>query len=127
MVVVIQTVVEGRAVFNQSGNASAIGEENIEIAVIIEIEYGDSAESDLDERFVFSSAVIENEVNAGSWLPVLKGDWPRGPLCSGGSFVDGWRLSARQDAQRQDQNNPCGSDQSPQELKLASLYRSATR
>ena len=65
MVVAIQTVVERRAVFEQRRKARAIGEENVEIAVIVEIEYRDSAQRHLDQRLVFRGAVVERHHEVG--------------------------------------------------------------
>jgi len=57
MVVAIQTVVVGRAVFEQRRNATAVCEENVEIAIVVKIK--DSyAPSVTSTRDLFSVALL---------------------------------------------------------------------
>ena len=56
----------------QAGNSSAVREENVEESIVVEIKERDAAKRRVDERFIQSSAVVRDEVDLRSLLPVFE-------------------------------------------------------
>src|SRR5436190_22531698 len=74
MVVVVKTVVKLWTIFGQAGKARAIGEKNIEIAVVIVVEKGHAAGNAINHWLVGEGAVVEHKGNSRFLLPVLELD-----------------------------------------------------
>ena len=71
-VVVIQAVEKDRAILGQARDARAVGEENVEAAIIVIIEKGNAPESAIDDRLVGNGAIFQHKSNARLLLPVLE-------------------------------------------------------
>lgn len=62
-IVVAQTVIETRAVFDETRNGCAVSKGNIEISIIVVVKQGEVAKGAVDYRFVLGRRVIEDELN----------------------------------------------------------------
>ena len=82
MIVPVQPVIKGLVFFYQTRNSSAIGTEDVEITVVVEIEEGDAAQRGINNQFVVGRTVIQDELYLRLSLPVFESDrssspWPR--------------------------------------------------
>ncbi len=82
VIVPVQPVIKGLVLFYQTRNSSAIGKEDVEITVVVEIEEGDAAQRGINNRFVVGRTVIQDEPYLRLSLPVFESDrsssrWPR--------------------------------------------------
>ena len=65
VVVVIQAIVEARTVFGESRDCRTIGEENVEVAVVIVVQKRDATKDTVDNGLVLRGVIIEDELNTG--------------------------------------------------------------
>ena len=56
-------------------DASAVREEDVEEPVVVEIEESDAAKRRVDQRFVGRRAVVQDEIDVRSRLPVSNRIW----------------------------------------------------
>jgi hypothetical protein len=70
--VAVEPVPKAGIVLLKPGDPGAVGEEDVEQAVIVEIEHRDAAEHRVDDRLVGCGAVFEDEPDSGCRLPVLE-------------------------------------------------------
>ena len=100
VVVVVQAVIKTRAVFDESRDGGAVGEEDIEISIVVVVKQSHAAEDAVDYRLVLGWGIIENEwnprrlltiyeLNRGGVLCSQKGGHPRGAQHSQRQTLEG--------------------------------------
>ena len=74
--VVVEPVPEARVVLHQLGDPGAVGEEDVQPAVAVEVEHGHAAQHRVDDRLVRGGGVVEDEGDAGRGLAILEPNRP---------------------------------------------------
>src|SRR6185503_5649490 len=72
VIVVVQAVVEVRTILGQTWESCSVGEEDIEVAIVIVVEQADPTRDTVDHRFIRKRAIIQNERNARLFLSVFE-------------------------------------------------------
>ena len=74
MIVVVQPIGKCRVAFVQARNAGAVGEENIEITVVVVVQQSDATQCAVDDGLIIRSAIVQDKRHAGPFLAVLEGN-----------------------------------------------------
>src|SRR6185369_9098612 len=72
VIIAIEPIGKLALVLHQVRKMSAVGEENVEVSVTIIVQQRHTARDPVNHRLVGKSAIVENEIDSGSRLPVFE-------------------------------------------------------